>query len=896
MPNAAVQPDDAEIALFLTKSSLTEQHLLEKLRALEFSPQDALCLQLVNSLPATVIAELVTQTSNAMATSHPLIITDIAARELVSEQLQTLHINTNEAEWHQSVRRCITVGLRQRHIHLNRFCATYSKLNTLLTPLLQARAEDSEKFIGCMQALAKLIFFNIEIGLEIHAFTDKLELHHIQDEHNKNLEKIFFQHNYDVLTGLPNRIMLQKILTECIQGYQENQGSITLIKLSLDHFQTLSSTNGNDVGNLILKETAIRLQHYLHKDDQVAYWGSDAFYIVRTNQSDSHQLNQLCNQINELIRQPLIINDNNLHLTCSMGIALYPQDHHEIDSLIKFSHSAMLQAREMGGNKFQFFNAELDARLMQRNAIANDLFDAIDDQQFCMHYQPVIDLQSGAVVSMEALIRWNHPTRGMIPPIQFISIAEDLSLIHKLGDWIIRQVCLDITAWRTQGLTVPRIAINVSPKQLYEPAFTTTLFATLSELGIAPGDITLEITESLLLTHSELIENSLNQIKRHGLFLAMDDFGTGYSALSYLKHYPFDYVKIDQSFVRDLINSPGDAAIANAVIAMTHSMGIKVIAEGVETEAQCEYLAKNMCDYIQGYYVSRPMPTDKTGEFYAQHYLLPEHLRRFTKTSRTILFVDDEPNILSSLKRLFRPDGYHILTANSGTEGLEIIQTHQVDVIMSDQRMPVMTGVEFLRQAKVICPDTIRIVLSGYTELQSITDAINEGAIYKFLTKPWNDEQLREQIAEAFKQKEMSDENRRLGLKIQTANQELATANRHLADLLQQKDKQIDRDETSLDITREALQYLPTPMLGIDNEGVIAFVNLAAENIFINKVSLLSLHIDEILSNFTLIAAQQQEGQHFSLGIGDFNYLANIRSMGKSSRSRGKLITFYPDN
>lgn len=623
--------------------------------------------------------------------------------------------------------------------------------------------------------------------------------------------------------------------------------------------------------------------------------GGDNFIIALNNVSLTSNVDRICNEIAVIVNTSSCNSDTNLHLTCSMGIALYPQDSESLEILIKNSDSALNQARELEGNKFQFFNKQLDAQLNERISIANEIYIAIDTNQFCLYYQPIADLQKGETVGMEALVRWNHPTRGLMQPNQFIAIAEEFSCIDKLGDCIIRMACEDIQQWSKQGISIPRVAINVSPKQLLNPLFIKKLLVTMQEFDVQPDQITLEITESLLLHHSEGMEELLKEIKAKKFYLAMDDFGTGYSALQYLKHYPFDYVKIDQSFVRNILENSSDAAIACAVIAMAHNMGIKVIAEGVESESQCQFLSQNMCDSIQGYYLSRPMPAKLAAEFIANRFTLPDHLLRITKKHRTLLLVDDEANILASLKRLFRSDGYTILTAGSGKEGLELLKINSVDVIVSDQRMPNMTGVEFLRQAKAKYPDTVRIVLSGYTELQSITDAINEGAIYKFLTKPWDDQQIRDHINEAFMQKEMFDENRRLGLKIQTANQELATANRKLAELLQEKDRQLYRDETSLDIAREALQYLPIPMLGIDEDGMIAFANSASEQFLFKDTAILGSHIDEILPSFNGITSHVPEGSNFPLEISGSEYQVNWRTMGAVSKSKGKIVTFIKE-
>lgn len=557
--------------------------------------------------------------------------------------------------------------------------------------------------------------------------------------------------------------------------------------------------------------------------------------------------------------------------------------------------SAQNLVTQAGAHQLQLLSKAQAFRLNERQAIADDIPNAIDTNQFCLYYQPVANLDSGEIIGMEVLIRWLHPERGLMQPVQFIDIAEEFSSISALGDWVIRRTCMDLACWRSQGITMPRIAINVSSKQLLKPTFLQQLLVTLNEFDVKPNNITLEITESMLLHYSSGMEKLLRDLKEQNFCLSMDDFGTGYSALQYLKHFPFDYVKIDQSFVCNILENSNDAAIANAVIAMSHSMGIQVIAEGVESEHQCLYLSQNMCDHMQGYYFSPPVPCQQAGEFITNKYALPDHLRRMTKISRTLLLVDDEPNILSALKRLFRQDGYQILTADSGAQGLELLAHNHVDVIISDQRMPNMTGVEFLRRAKVKYHDTVRIVLSGYTELQSITDAINEGSIYKFLTKPWDDEQLRAHISDAFVQKEMCDENRRLSMKIQTANLELAAANRKLADILQSKEKQLYREEISLDIAREALQHIPIPMIGIDDDGMVALVNSASEGLFLNNISLLGSPIDEILPSFNRLSAAALEGNNFKLNLPDFKYLANWRSMGANSKSRGKIITFFAE-
>ncbi len=291
--------------------------------------------------------------------------------------------------------------------------------------------------------------------------------------------------------------------------------------------------------------------------------------------------------------------------------------------------------------------------------------------------------------------------------------------------------------------------------------------------------------------HSESMIRSLKEI---GVKLSLDDFGTGYSSLSYLKRFPFDQVKIDQSFVSDVTLDPNNIMLVQVIVSMAHGLGMLAIAEGVETEAQCEIMRTSACDEIQGYFFSRPIDGAQLETFLTGGETLPAHLLHLQKPQRTLLLVDDEPNILTALKRLFRRDGHLILSANSGAQALELLTQHRVDVIITDQRMPGMTGVEMLRAVKELYPDTIRIVLSGYTELQSVTDAINEGAVYRFLTKPWDDAQLREQVFKAFEQHDLAEQNRELDLRVRSANRELVAANRHLAELLDR-----ERSRSNLD-------------------------------------------------------------------------------------------------
>jgi EAL domain-containing protein (putative c-di-GMP-specific phosphodiesterase class I)/ActR/RegA family two-component response regulator len=326
-------------------------------------------------------------------------------------------------------------------------------------------------------------------------------------------------------------------------------------------------------------------------------------------------------------------------------------------------------------------------------------------------------------------------------------------MIVDVGRWVIEQAITDCQAWRAAGLQPPRVGVNVSAAQLRRKDFLDTLKTSLARRHGEQNCLDIELTESILMADVEGNVRCLGAVREMGIKIAVDDFGTGYSSLSYLKSFPVDYLKIDQSFVRDITTSPDAAAICVSVIGLAHNLKLKVIAEGVETEGQLNYLRRHGCDEMQGYLFSRPLPADDCEQ------LLRERKRLILPAAeegdrKTLLIVDDETGIRDALRRVLRRDGYEIFSVGSAREGFDILASHEVQVILSDQRMPEMNGTEFLARVRGLYPDTIRIVLSGYSDLESVVDAVNRGAIYRFLTKPWDDDQLREHVREAFRHQE----------------------------------------------------------------------------------------------------------------------------------------------
>ncbi|MEC5163671.1 MULTISPECIES: EAL domain-containing protein [unclassified Janthinobacterium] len=707
----------------------------------------------------------------------------------------------------------------------------------------------------------------------------------------QNEERLAFLAVHDELTGLPNRSLFNDRLRQAILQSSRHANAVALLCLGIDNVNLVNASLGHAAGDQLLRDSAARLLACLRSHHTVSRHGGNEFVIILDEVDSAADITAACDDIFACLGAAFALEDHNVHAVCSIGVTLYPQDGSDPATLLRYADMARARAREQGGGKYQYFDTGMNLRTLERIGIEAALRQAIAGDELQLMYQPLVDLQTGRIASLEALVRWQRPGAGLLAAGEFVPLAEQSGLIGNVGDWVLRRACQDMRAWRDAGQPDLKIAINISPRQFRDPQLAGAVAAALNEFGLGPDALSLEITEAALTEDAKASAYSLAQFKALGVCLTLDDFGTGHSSLSNLKQFAFDLVKIDHAFISDIVTNIDDAALSKTIISMAHNLGIKVVAEGVETEAQCDFLRRNMCDLIQGYFFAAPMAPHDISALLREGRCLPPHLLRMQKQKRTLLLVDDEQNIVASLKRLLRRDDYQIFTANSGQEGLDLLAHQQIDVIVSDQRMPGMIGADFLRAAKQLYPDTIRIMLSGYTELQSVTDAVNEGAIYKFLTKPWEDDLLRGHIAAAFHLKEISDENERLNLEVRTANHELASANRKMEELLRQKQQQISRDEVSLNIARELLQFLPLPVIGMDDDGMIAFINAAADTLFRRAGALLGNEASLVLPDLFEDGAVPGAANTHIAEVDGVAYSIAVYPMGANSASRGSLIT-----
>jgi diguanylate cyclase (GGDEF)-like protein/PAS domain S-box-containing protein len=442
-------------------------------------------------------------------------------------------------------------------------------------------------------------------------------------------ERIQFLAYYDALTELPHRSLLLDRLENALADARRRGEKIALMFLDLDQFKAMNDLFGHLFGDSVLKDVAKRIKDCGREQDTVARVGGDEFLILLSSVKDAADAAIAAERIMNALNMGFVIQGQSLNVSCSVGVSMFPEHGADSETLIKNADAAMYCAKGDGRNKVRFFTDEMNAEAMERLTMDKNLRQALDREEFFVVYQPQIEIESGRITGLEALIRWQHPEMGLVPPDRFISIAENNGLIVPIGEWVLRTACAQAKKWQEDGLAAVPVAVNVSAVQFRQEGFTGLIRRVLKDTGLSSQYLELELTESLLLSNADVVFATLRDLKGLGLKLAIDDFGTGYSSLSYLKHFPVDKLKIDRSFIREIVENSDDAAITTAIISMAKSLHLKVIAEGVETEAQMTFLREHKCDEIQGYYFSKPVSADEaTSILSGQTYLTSRELPR----------------------------------------------------------------------------------------------------------------------------------------------------------------------------------------------------------------------------------------------------------------------------
>jgi diguanylate cyclase (GGDEF)-like protein/PAS domain S-box-containing protein len=419
------------------------------------------------------------------------------------------------------------------------------------------------------------------------------------------------QASYDALTGLANRNLLQDRLSQAVAQARRNAAPVAAVFLDFDHFKLVNDTFGHTVGDEMLRVVAQRLRSTVRESDTVARLGGDEFVLVLPGKvagsAFEADITALMAKLLSQVAQPLELQGREVRPTCSIGVAVFPQDGEDADTLLRNADAAMYRAKELGRNRFQFFTADVHERIRRRVELESSLRLALEREEFELHYQPQVNVRGGEVIGVEALLRWRHPEKGLIYPGQFIGFAEETGLIVPIGRWVLERACRQNKAWQEQGLPRIPVAVNMSARQCEQPDVHEVVAQVLRETGLPAECLELEITESISMADPEQSVPLMRRLKDTGVKLSIDDFGTGFSNLSYLRRFPVDRLKIDLSFVREITTDPGSLAISEAIITMSHSLNLQVIAEGVETLGQLELLGARDCDFIQGYFFSPPL-------------------------------------------------------------------------------------------------------------------------------------------------------------------------------------------------------------------------------------------------------------------------------------------------
>ena len=466
--------------------------------------------------------------------------------------------------------------------------------------------------------LFSFFIFLILLSLYIYFTNERREI----QQRNINLQKKVqitaneLEHlsRHDHLTNLPNKLLLIDKLEHSINLASIHEQKVSILFLDLDRFKEINDTYNHEIGDKLLQDISKRLKKLIKEKDTIGRFGGDEFIII-LNDSNAAQTVEMVTNVMNTMNEPIIVNNIKLHTTFSIGISIFPDDGNSRDILIRNADTAMYEAKSNGKNRYQFYNKKMTELAFERTTLESNLRKAIKNEEFEVYFQPKIDARVDKVIGLEALIRWNHPELGLIPPVKFIPFAENIGLIIEIDRWMLRESATQVLAWKKENIQCGKLSINVSAKQLEDDNYIKFLSQKISDIGIAPTDLEIEITEGLIMKHSLHVTSTLNAIRALGISISVDDFGTGYSSLSYLKRLPIDKLKIDRSFVKDLPHDKDDIAIVKTIIALANNLSLELIAEGVETKEQRDFLLSEGCPNIQGYFYSKPLKVDECREF-----------------------------------------------------------------------------------------------------------------------------------------------------------------------------------------------------------------------------------------------------------------------------------------
>ena len=589
------------------------------------------------------------------------------------------------------------------------------------------------------------------IALDQSQFTHVMgAVHDVTERVNAEKMRDYFV-THDPVCGLLRRQSFEDRLNELLLRTIHRGQRLAVSYIDVDRFSHVNEIYGFRAGDQLLRQIAERLCGRTHDDNLLCRFAGPEFVVAMVDADGDMDQLDIGQRFLEAFATPFEVDGMQVTVSASVGVSCFPDTAASAQDLIQQASAVARAVRHAGGNAVHVFTAQQRSELEDRLRLGPDLRGAVARGELVLHYQPIVSAVKRRVTGMEALLRWQHPQLGLLAPGRFIRLAEDFGLISEIGQWVLQQACQQARRWLEAGVGHFIISVNVSGLQLRGQRLLEDVSRAINHARLPARCLELEITENVVMDNVSHVIWLMTELRKIGVSLAMDDFGLGFSSLAHLPSFPISRLKIDQSFVAEVSTNISAARVCRAVIGLAHELGHTVVAEGVETPLQLAFLERHGCDFIQGNHFAGPVPAEQMLAILRRPEMRVEVIGAADHATTTLLLIDDEQNVLRALSRLLRRDGYHILTAGSFAEALDALAAHKIDLILCDQRMPDGKGTDLLGTIKAAYPDTIRMILSGYADLAAVTEAINGGAVYRFLTKPWDDDELRKVVRDALR-------------------------------------------------------------------------------------------------------------------------------------------------
>jgi diguanylate cyclase (GGDEF)-like protein len=700
---------------------------------------------------------------------------------------------------------------------------------------------------------------------------------------NQTQQAPFFAH-FDALTALPNQLMFYAQAKRLIALAKRKELALGLMVIDIDRFRELNQALGHISGDELLRQIAGRLSGSLRESDILGRLGGDVFAVLLPDMADSQQAGIVARRIVETLILPIRVDTQDVFATASLGVVFYPQDGQDAHELVTNAERAVSHAKSLGRNNYQFYAANLQDGVRDRLFLETELRNATLKNEFVLYYQPKVSCSTGRITGVEALIRWQHPRRGIISPDQFIPLLEETGLIVQVGRWVLHEACRQLVEWQQAGLNLPSISVNLSVRQLQSETLIDEVAITLAKTGLTPSCLDLEITESMLMHNTESAIRILGALKATGVSISLDDFGTGYSSLSYLKRFPLDALKVDRSFVQDIVGDSDDASITRAVITMAHHLKLKVVAEGVETEEQLALLVSHHCDSIQGYFYSRPLPANEMADFLSADKRLPANLLRSNTRQPMVLFVAIEG--IDDLIAMLRHDGHRVEIATDLESAQRWLSSNLADVMVCGSPSEAFDAISLIQQLahqQPLC-ELILLANEGQWHQEQVATLSGSGLVDRVIHLPVDTPILLHTIEDALNRRHIFDEHSRLSHEVEVADRELIRVEDERRRLELENQALLAHERQGYHILHEVVSELPWPIMGIDNEGMLALVNQVALERFTDRGVGLGMLLVSALPELASVKSQSE------LQIGSHYYRCRTRSLRLGDAEGGRLL------